>query len=86
MKKLPPNDTSPEAEAVLIDCLRRMSPAEKWRRLEDMYRQGRALHAAGVRMRLPNATDAEINEDWLLLTVGKEQIEAIKEARRGLEP
>jgi len=51
-----------------------------------MHRQGRILHAAGLRSRRPNATDAEINEDWLALLVGEKLVKTIKEARRGMEP
>jgi hypothetical protein len=60
-----PNDTSPEAEQVLREVYRRMPFARKWRLLGEMYRDARALHAAGVRLRNPGATPREINKDWL---------------------
>jgi hypothetical protein len=63
-------DTSPEAQAVLIDCYRRMTPARKWSTLADAYRLARVLHAAGVRDRKPGATDEYIRRDWVQLHLG----------------
>jgi hypothetical protein len=60
-----PNDTSAEAERVLTEVYRRMSPGEKWLRLGELYRDARALHAAGVRLRNPSATARDIHEAWL---------------------
>jgi hypothetical protein len=85
MQKLLLTDTHSEAEAVLIGVYRRMSPADKWRRLDEMYRRGRLLHATGYRLRHPDATDQDIVDDWLILTVGKEVAQTVKEARRGQE-
>jgi hypothetical protein len=56
----PPSDMSPEAERVLAGAYRAMSPAVKWASLGDLYRMGRQFHAAGVRLRKPDATPAEI--------------------------
>ncbi len=64
------SDTSPEAARVLRDVYRRMPPAKKWLLLGEMYQDGRALHAAGVRLRCPAATPAEIRQHWLAVTVG----------------
>jgi hypothetical protein len=63
-------DTSPEAQRVLDDCYRRMSPARKWAILDDAYRFARALHASGVRLRQPAATDADVCLDWVRLHLG----------------
>jgi hypothetical protein len=59
------SDTSPEAERVLTDVYRRMTPAQKWRILGQLYQDARALHAAGLRHRNPNVTPREITEDWI---------------------
>lgn len=64
-----PSDTTPEAELVLIDIHRRMSIADKWKRLEDLYRTGRVLHEAGFRQRCPDATDEAVIDDWMKLTL-----------------
>ena len=85
MKKLPPSDTSPEAQAVLIDIYRRMSPADKWRQLADLYQRARVLHETGYRLRHPDASEREIADDWLVRTLGPDLSNAVKEARLGLE-
>jgi hypothetical protein len=64
------SDTSAEAERVLTEVYRRMSPGEKWLRLGEMYRDARVLHAAGVRLRNPAATARDIHEAWLSGHVG----------------
>jgi hypothetical protein len=61
------SDTSPEAERVLIECYRRMTPARKWQILGDAYRFARVLHASGVRRRIANANAADIHRDWFRL-------------------
>jgi hypothetical protein len=59
------SDTSPEAARVLRDVYRRMPLARKWLLLGEMYQDGRALHAAGVRQRQPSATRQEIHHHWM---------------------
>lgn len=85
MKKLPPTDTSPEAQRILIDAYRRMTPAEKWRRLDDMYRLSRSLHATGFRLRHPGASDRDVVDEWLSLSVGHQLAQTIKEMRCGTQ-
>lgn len=65
-----PSDTSPEAERVLARVYRGMSPARKWALLGDLYRAGRGLHAAGVRLREPRATAEQIRDRWVEAHVG----------------
>ncbi|HEX4592192.1 MAG TPA: hypothetical protein VH120_19820 [Gemmataceae bacterium] len=60
-------DTSPDAQQVLDETYRRMTPARKWAIVADAYRFGRALHASGVRLRQPTATEADIRRDWIRL-------------------
>jgi hypothetical protein len=64
------SDTSPEAERVLIEVSRRMTPAQKWRLLGRMYRDARALHAAGLRYRNPAITPREVTADWIRRNLG----------------
>jgi hypothetical protein len=64
------SDTSPEAEEVVRQTYRRMPFARKWRQMGVLYRTGRVLHAAGVRLRNPLASEAEIDRDWLHTTLG----------------
>ncbi|HEV3386605.1 MAG TPA: hypothetical protein VG097_17440 [Gemmata sp.] len=63
-------DTAPEVERLMFDVYRRMTPARKWMNLRDDFRMTRALHAAGMRHRNPNATLAEIQADWIQSLLG----------------
>lgn len=75
------SDTSPEAERVWREAYRRMSAGRKWLLLGQMYQDGRALHAAGVRLRNPSATPKDIHEHWLTVAVGlSPELEARKPA------
>jgi hypothetical protein len=64
------SDTSPEAERVLVDVYRRMSVGQKWLHLGEMFRDAKALHAAGFRLRNPGATPRQVHEDWLKRAMG----------------
>ncbi len=63
-------DTSPEAERVLIDIYRRMPFARKWKIIGDTFRTARVLHAVGVRLRNPAASDSDIRDEWLRKRLG----------------
>ena len=65
------SDTSPEAERVLVEVFRRMSPADKWLRVGELFTEANCLHAVGERLRNPQATDLEIHESWLRKVLGK---------------
>jgi hypothetical protein len=65
-------DTSSEAERILIDVYRWMSPQDKWRQWISSCHTARQLHAAGVRLLNPRATPAEIHRDWIARTLGRE--------------
>ena len=64
------SDTSPDAERVLYEAYRRMSPARKWKNMSDDYRMARDLHAIGMRFRTPGVSVAEIQASWLEHTLG----------------
>jgi hypothetical protein len=81
----PLTDTAPAAEEALRDSLRRMPFAQKWRQMGAIYRTGRALHAAGIRQRKPEATDKDIHEAWMVETLGEALLHQIKEALRARE-
>jgi hypothetical protein len=66
------SDTSPEAQRVLIECYRRMTPAQKVALIEDANRTNRLLHEAGFRARYPDATPEQIHLDWIRKTLGPE--------------
>jgi hypothetical protein len=60
-----PTDTSREAEKVLADVYRRMSPARKLALLDDAWLGARQMHAAGHRLRHPQARPADVQANWL---------------------
>jgi len=65
-------DTSPEAEQVLIELLRR---APAWRRLQLADRMSatvRELCMAGVRSRHPRASEAEVRRRFADIQLGPE--------------
>jgi hypothetical protein len=63
-------DTTPEAQQVLTECYRRMTPERKWRIMLDAYRMSRALHEAGFRMRHPEASPRMVQADWRKMVLG----------------
>ena len=64
------SDTSPEAQRVLTEAYRAMPAWRKWELLDELYRFGRSLHAAGLAHRRPGATSAEIRDDWATTHLG----------------
>jgi hypothetical protein len=64
-------DTTPDAQRVLDDCLRRMPAGRKWQVLLNLFRTARALHEAGFRMREPGATRRSIQADWRKMALGR---------------
>ena len=76
------SDTSPEADRVLAEVYRRMTPAQKWRLLGRMYDDARALHAAGMRRWGPAVTPREIIEDWIRRNLGVDLPVAVREPSR----
>lgn len=53
-------DTSPEVEAVRFELLRRLSPAEKARRVTELTQAASLLALAGLRGRFPDAGEREL--------------------------
>jgi hypothetical protein len=72
-------DTTHEAEQVLIDIYRRMSVSDKWRLLNELYDTGRLLHEAGFRQRRPDATPADVVDDWMKLTLDQDVYRQVRE-------
>ena len=68
------SDTSVEADRVLTQVYRRLSPGQKWLRLGSAFAEGRMLHAVGFRHRHPDATLADIQRDWLGSRLGLKSI------------
>lgn len=65
-------DTSPEAEQVLIDLLRRASVERKLEMLDQMNRSAQELARMGLRARHAGATDAQLRRYLADLLLGPE--------------
>jgi hypothetical protein len=65
-------DTSPDAERVLIELWRRATPARKFAMIVSAHRVGRALTTAGLRARFPRDTPAQIRRRLADLWLGAE--------------
>ena len=66
----PTNDTSAEAEAVQLACIRRMLPGERLQAGCRMSQRGRRLAFDAIRVRHPNADDMEIHLRFIELAYG----------------
>lgn len=77
------NDTSAEADQVLIAIFRNMSMQDKWRRLQSLYRTGRDLHEMGYRQRHPAASPEEVVDDWMRLTLTPQVYEEVRSSIDG---
>lgn len=69
------SDTSPEARRVQIGLYRRMTPARKFELISQAYEFGRGIAMAGIRLRHPNATDAQVRLMWAKQHLGAELYE-----------
>ena len=65
-------DTSPEAERVLFDLLRKASPARKFELIVDANLTSRELALCGLRMRHPQATPQQLQRRLASLWLGDE--------------
>jgi len=66
------SDTSPEADRVLVEVYRRLSPREKWLQLGRMYEDARALHAAGMRFAQSCGDSSRNHRAWIRTNLGVE--------------
>jgi hypothetical protein len=64
------SDTAPEVERLMFEAYRRMSPARKLKLVADAYVVARQLHSSGHHLRNPEATNADVNRAWALMTLG----------------
>ena len=65
-------DTTPEAERVLIQLLRDASPARKMEMVESANRTARMLAMAGLRERFPGESEARLRRRLADLLLGPE--------------
>ena len=68
----PTNDTAAEAEAVQLECIRRMSPLDRLRAACRMSNRGRRLAFEAIRDRLPGSDETEVRLRYIELAYGVE--------------
>ncbi len=74
-------DTSAEARRVLIELLRRSTPAEKLALLNQAHATARVLAMTGLRMRNPGATVDQLERRYLELMLGRDLAAKVAAAR-----
>ena len=79
-------DTSPEAEAILLERIRRMTPAERFVEGVRLCRTARLITRAGIRHRHPEYSDAEVEEAFARLLWGDDLYRAAKPGKPLLDP
>jgi len=81
-------DTSPEAERVQVELLRRLTPAQRIDLAGGLNQLGRSLVMAGLRQRMPGAGRVEIEHAFIRLTLGDAlgRMVILERRRRGLDP
>jgi hypothetical protein len=58
-----------------------MTPSRKWELLDSLHRMARDLHAAGVRMNNPHATDEDVLTEWLRAILDERLFTEVQEYR-----
>lgn len=74
------DDTTPEAEAVLIALLRLRTPAEKLRMVNQLNASMRTLTMTGLHYRYPNIDEAELKYKYAEMRLGHELAEKFQAA------
>jgi len=81
-----PNDTSRDALRVQFEAVRRLSVADRIRMADGLTQLARSMAREGIRRRHPQATEAEIDDRFAELVLGKELAARVREhARRRSE-
>lgn len=70
-------DTSPQAEAVLLDILRRMPPWRKLQLVEESCRATMTVTAAGIRARHPDASEDVVQYCLRVAMLGESLADAV---------
>lgn len=65
-------DTSREAQIRYTELLRALAPEQRLRATMGLSRATRELAEAGVRARLPHATEAQVRRELVVLLYGEE--------------
>jgi hypothetical protein len=72
------DDQPRERERALTELYRKLSPADKWLLVGEFYKTAREVHAQIVRHRNPSATEKDIVDDWMELTLEPELLKKVR--------
>jgi hypothetical protein len=75
-------DTSSEALRVQYEALRRLSGRDRLAMVDELTRLAREMTWSGLRRRHPNLSEAEIEERFFELTLGRDLAKKVLEHRR----
>ena len=70
-------DTSRDADELVAQLYRQMSPVKKWRLIGDAMRMGQQLAMAGIRQLHPQANEDEIWHLWARQHLGEKLYQAV---------
>ena len=76
-------DTSPEARAVQLELLRRMSPDERLEKTFSLSNGLRRMAMDAIRRRHPDFDEEQVRIKFIELTYGKDLAEGVRLWRRG---
>ena len=75
-------DTSREALRVQFAALRRLSPSKRLALMDDLTRLARSMSRDGLRRRHPGISEAELDERFAELVLGRDLASKVREHRR----
>jgi hypothetical protein len=75
-------DTSPEARRILIEILRKKTPAEKLAMVDGLVETARLFALSGLERRHPDASPEELEARYWELVLGPDGLEDVLKARR----
>ncbi len=74
------DDTSPAAEAKLIELLRKKTPEEKLRMVNQLNAGVRTVTMSGLKLRFPHADDKELKQRLAELLLGSARAKTVFDA------
>ena len=79
-----PRDTSPDAQRMMDEPHRRMTPGEKLQALEDAWETARTLALAGLRLDHPDETEDQLEDRWAERRLGTDLFQRARAYRESL--
>ena len=76
-----PADTTPEAWAVQLEILRRMTGPERVEMAFEMSEAARTLSEAGIRHRHPDWNDGQVSDALMDMLLGRDLADAVRDSR-----